>query len=282
MDKKKVLIIDDQADLSNTLKELLLERDLEVIIETDGIKGLNAVFSERPDLVLLDINLPGANGIEVCKRLKASSISSNIPVILLTSSDNVDTKIEGLKSGANDYITKPFAIEELYARVESHLRQVNPHAYDNTLTGLPGYIKTIEYFEKIIEEQIHFVLYIFNIKNFILFSANSPPNLASELLLNFSDILKKHSFNKNTFISHIFDSVFLYISKGEELETINKDSFIAGIKSSLNYFLDSVNAHDCVYPPNLEIKSIDSIEEDIFDVFQIDFILDEIREQNKS
>lgn len=282
MEKKKVLVIDDQIDLSNTLKQILEARDLEVLVENNGISGLNAVFKERPDVVLLDINLPGANGIEVCKRLKASSISSNIPVILLTSSDNIDTKIEGLKSGANDYITKPFAMEELFARLESHLRQVNPYAYANTLTGLPGYIKTIEYFEELIESQEHFVLFIFNIKNFILFSANSSPNMGSDLLLSFSNIIMENRHSSNTFISHIFDSVFLYCVLKQDFENSSNDTFIADIRKAFSNLVNSMNASDCVYPPNLEIKTIDSIEEDIFDVFQIDIILDEIRDQNKS
>lgn len=119
----KILIIEDEEKLARFVELELKYEGYEAEKAFDGRMGLDMVKSSSFDLVLLDIMLPGLNGIEVLRRIRQFS---NVPVILLTARDAVVDKVTGLDSGADDYITKPFAIEELLARIRAILRKKEP------------------------------------------------------------------------------------------------------------------------------------------------------------
>jgi DNA-binding response OmpR family regulator len=95
----------------------------ETVVTYDGVTGLSKFRELNPDLVILDLMLPVLDGLEVARRIRKTS---NTPIIILTAKDSVDDKVTGLDSGADDYLVKPFSIEELLARVRAHLRRVNP------------------------------------------------------------------------------------------------------------------------------------------------------------
>ncbi|MDP4144992.1 MAG: response regulator transcription factor [Bacillota bacterium] len=124
----KVLIIEDEAEIISFLKPELAYEGYEVDSVSDGREGFEKMQKEKYDIVLLDIMLPGLNGIEICRRVRKFS---NIPIIMLTARDQVMDKVTGLDTGANDYLTKPFSIEELLARMRCVLR--NSSANSNTL-----------------------------------------------------------------------------------------------------------------------------------------------------
>ncbi|QAA32984.1 response regulator transcription factor [Clostridium manihotivorum] len=115
----KVLIVEDEAEIVSFLKPELTYEGYEVDWEMDGRAGFEKIQGGDYDIVLLDIMLPGLNGIEVCRRLRKFS---NIPIIMLTARDQIVDKVTGLDMGANDYLTKPFSIEELLARMRVALR----------------------------------------------------------------------------------------------------------------------------------------------------------------
>jgi len=116
----KILIIEDEEKLARFVEMELSYEGYSVSKAFDGRKGLELALSGEFDLILLDIMLPGLSGMEILRRLRKTS---NIPVIMLTARDSVMDKVSGLDSGADDYITKPFAIEELLARIRSALRK---------------------------------------------------------------------------------------------------------------------------------------------------------------
>lgn len=120
----KILIIEDEPQLARFVELELTHEDYTVTKAYDGREGLTLAESGDFDLILLDIMLPGLNGIEVLRRIRKTS---DIPIIMLTARDAVMDKVSGLDMGANDYITKPFAIEELLARIRAALRQ-NSHS----------------------------------------------------------------------------------------------------------------------------------------------------------
>jgi len=120
---KTILVIDDEKDLIKLADYHLSKEGFLVISAKDGIQGLEIAKKHRPDLILLDIMLPKMDGWEVCKKLKASSETSHIPVIMLTARTQETDKVLGLELGADDYITKPFNTRELVARVKSVLRR---------------------------------------------------------------------------------------------------------------------------------------------------------------
>ncbi|GAQ17794.1 response regulator ArlR [Oceanobacillus picturae] len=116
----KILIVEDEQKLSRVLQLELEYEDYETGIATDGKEALGKIEEERWDLVLLDIMLPKLSGLEVLRKVRKSG--ETMPIILLTARDEVHDKVSGLDIGANDYITKPFQIEELLARIRVHLR----------------------------------------------------------------------------------------------------------------------------------------------------------------
>ena len=121
-DAKKILIVDDEAHIRDILLYNLKKEGYNTIEASDGISALNKALDQRPDLILLDIMLPKLDGLSVCKRIKNSY---NVPILMLTAKDTEIDKILGLELGADDYITKPFSVRELVARVKANLRKVD-------------------------------------------------------------------------------------------------------------------------------------------------------------
>jgi two-component system response regulator RegX3 len=116
----KILVVEDEPSLVDALEYGLQAEGFEVIASTDGETSLTLLERERPDIVLLDVMLPGLSGTEVCKRIRASSA---VPIIMLTAKDSEIDKVVGLELGADDYVTKPFSMRELTARVRAVLRR---------------------------------------------------------------------------------------------------------------------------------------------------------------
>ncbi len=121
--RPKILIVDDEMDTLLPLKRSLEAEDYIVLEAYEGNEAMRKSKAEIPDLIILDLMLPGMDGYEVCSRLKKDARTENIPVIMLTARDEVRDKVEGLEIGADDYVTKPFNLNELKARVKSALRR---------------------------------------------------------------------------------------------------------------------------------------------------------------
>lgn len=118
----KILIIEDEKNLSRFIELELQYEGYETNVCFDGRTGLNLALSDEWDVILLDLMLPEISGLEVCRRLR--QVNKTVPIIMITARDNVLDRVSGLDSGADDYLVKPFAIEELLARLRSMLRRV--------------------------------------------------------------------------------------------------------------------------------------------------------------
>jgi DNA-binding response OmpR family regulator len=119
-DKKHILIVEDEKKIARFLQIELEHTGFQVSIETNGIAAQNKIISNLYDLILLDVMLPGLDGFELCRRIRERF---DIPIIMVTAKDKVRDKVEGLDIGADDYITKPFAIPELLARIRNVMRK---------------------------------------------------------------------------------------------------------------------------------------------------------------
>ncbi|ELC8442685.1 response regulator transcription factor [Clostridium perfringens] len=117
---KKILMVEDEENISDFVKMELEYEGYDVTVESDGREGLNEALENDYDLIILDIMLPNMNGFEICRRLKKEK---DTPVIMLSAKDSVMDKVNGLQIGADDYLAKPFAIEELLARIEVVFRR---------------------------------------------------------------------------------------------------------------------------------------------------------------
>ena len=116
----KLLIIEDDADLVRALEVYFSRAGYDVIAAANGLEGMQTLYSERPDIVVLDIAMPKMDGWEVCRRIRELS---EVPIVMLTARVQEDERVKGLKLGADDYVVKPFSLKELEARLEAVLRR---------------------------------------------------------------------------------------------------------------------------------------------------------------
>ncbi|MBB5031896.1 response regulator transcription factor [Prosthecobacter vanneervenii] len=120
----KILIVEDESDIADLISMHLTREGHEVSCIGNGLQVLPAAIEQQPELIVLDLMLPGMDGIQVFKRLRADTRTATIPVIILTAKSQVTDKITGLELGADDYLTKPFSPRELYLRISAILRRV--------------------------------------------------------------------------------------------------------------------------------------------------------------
>ncbi len=120
----RILVVDDDPAVRQALKRALRLEGYDVELASDGDEALETAAGDHPDAIVLDLAMPGLDGIEVCRRLRAAG--NRVPVLMLTARDAVDDRVEGLDAGADDYVVKPFAVEELFARLRALLRRTGP------------------------------------------------------------------------------------------------------------------------------------------------------------
>ncbi|HYD88908.1 MAG TPA: phosphate regulon transcriptional regulator PhoB [Vitreimonas sp.] len=130
-----VLVVEDEAALADLLKYNLEKEGYRVSVATDGEEALMAADETAPDLVVLDWMLPKAPGIEVCRRLRARQDTRNTPIVMLTARTEESDRIRGLDIGADDYITKPFSMSELLARLRAVMRRIRPALADDKVVA---------------------------------------------------------------------------------------------------------------------------------------------------
>jgi DNA-binding response OmpR family regulator len=146
--KERILVIDDDADVVQFVRISLEREGYEVTTALEGAAGLRAALDSPPDLVLLDILMPDLDGLEVLNRLRVNPTITSVPVVLLTARADSRDRVRGLELGADDYITKPFDIEELVARVGAVLRRSKAMRDLSPLTALPGNFRIAEELER--------------------------------------------------------------------------------------------------------------------------------------
>lgn len=146
MSEGRILIVEDDFDISNMLRIYFQSQGYEVSVAPRGEDALEMCRQQLPNVVVLDIMLPDIDGYEVCRRLRSNLRTSHIPIIFLTQRDERSDKIHGLELGADDYITKPFDVEELKLRVRNAMARATYESLTNPTTGLPS--------AKLIEEQL--------------------------------------------------------------------------------------------------------------------------------
>ncbi|MAR29360.1 MAG: DNA-binding response regulator [Candidatus Marinimicrobia bacterium] len=133
MDKKHILIVDDEQDIRNLLKFNLDNENYKTILVEDGETAISAARKSNPDLIILDLMLPGIQGLDVCRILKNSDDTSNIPILMLTAKGEEVDIVKGLELGADDYVVKPFSVKVLLARVNNILKRKPKPEKDSVL-----------------------------------------------------------------------------------------------------------------------------------------------------
>ena len=139
-EKAKILLIDDDPLLRRIVTKTLTAEGYQVQEAASGAEGLALAQSHPPDLILLDLMMPGLDGFQVCDQLRQSPQTVHVPILMLTALDQTEAKVRGLQTGADDYVTKPFSLDELQTRIAAHLRRSERDLGANPLTILPGNI----------------------------------------------------------------------------------------------------------------------------------------------
>jgi two-component system phosphate regulon response regulator PhoB len=128
MSKTSVLVVDDEKDLVELVRYNLERAGYDVLTAVDGAAAFDVAFRRQPNLIVLDVMMPGMDGLEVCRRLRGDSRTSTVPIIMLTAKAAETDRVVGLELGADDYVIKPFSPRELVARVKAILRRSSPQA----------------------------------------------------------------------------------------------------------------------------------------------------------
>ncbi len=218
MSKGRILVVEDDVDISNMLRIYFSSQGYETTVAGRGREALDRCKQQLPHVVVLDIMLPDIDGYEVCTQLRTNLRTSHIPIIFLTQKDERSDKIAGLELGADDYITKPFDIEELRLRVQGAIRRAERESLTNPTTGLPS--------GKLIEEQLRLLmrkkgwslLYI-GIDNLEPFN-DKYGFVAGDEVLRFTALLMGETIDQlgtpEDFIGHIGGDDFLIITPIEK------------------------------------------------------------------
>ncbi|MGP5658652.1 response regulator transcription factor [Corynebacterium falsenii] len=132
----KILVVDDDQAVRESLRRSLIFNGYTVVLARDGQEALDSIATERPDMAILDVMMPKIDGLQVCRQLRSQG--NELPILLLTARDSVSERVAGLDAGADDYLAKPFALEEMLARTRSLIRRARRPA--TTSNDSPGYL----------------------------------------------------------------------------------------------------------------------------------------------
>lgn len=218
----RILVADDEESILNVLRDTFQMADFHVLPVHDGQEAWEQVPSFRPDVIVLDLQMPRMSGTDVCERLKAHLTYRHIPVLLLTGCATTQDKVSGLEHGADDYLTKPFDVEELLARIRTLLRRSSLGLEANPLTRLPGNVSIEkELLNRIAEQERFSVLYI-DLNHFKAYNDTYGFVKGDAVIRKTADIVLEVCHRDHDFIGHIGGDDFIVISRPERAEALCK------------------------------------------------------------
>ena len=225
MANQRILIADDEPDIRLVLRTRLELDGFTVLEASDGAETVRMAQDEKPDLIVLDVMMPEMDGVEVCNRLRASFDTRNIPVIMLTARAGRDDKMSGLTKGANDYITKPFDLQELSQRVRNTLDWSRQQRSASPLTGLPGNHSINDEIRRRLAEQRSFALLQIDIDHFKAFNDYYGYGRGDEAIQLLARILSESVAQLGEgegFVGHIGGDDFVVLARIDEAEALAK------------------------------------------------------------
>ena len=223
MNHEKILVVEDEASLRTILRVQLEGAGYQVSTAEDGVDGLEKAQANPPDLVLLDLMMPRMDGSEVCRQLKANFMTSQIPVIMLTALGQLKEKVAGLNIGANDYLTKPYSLEELLVRVRNILHWSRLQREANPLTGLPGNVAIEAEATRRIQTRESFAFLYIDIDQFKAFNDYYSYQKGDEAIRATASIIlcavARHG-NRTDFVGHVGGDDFVVFSTPENAHAV--------------------------------------------------------------
>jgi DNA-binding response OmpR family regulator len=212
-----ILVIEDDAAIRLLLTETLEDEGYAVMSSPDAEGAWSLLHRQTPDLVLLDLMLPGMDGNEACRRLRAEPLLSDVPVLMLTARNSLDDRIDGLTAGADDYVVKPFHPLELIARVATHLRRSERERNLNPLTHLPGNRAIERAIEIQVARRISFAVCYIDIDQFKAYNDRYGFAAGDGVIRLLADLLRRAVLDGDPIavVGHIGGDDFLALIDGE-------------------------------------------------------------------
>ncbi len=231
----KILVVDDDIDIVRVIQVNLELEGFDVTTAHDGQEALDKAFEEPPDLVLLDIMMPRMDGMTALQRMRGHPALASTSIVLLTARGLTEDRVRGLETGADDYITKPFDVVEMVARVKAVLRRTKSARDTSPLTGLPGNFRIGSEIESRIEESQAFALVYCDLDNFKAFNDHYGFMRGDQVIRFCADVLQKATDDvgdPDAFVGHIGGDDFVVLVGTEQAEPFCKaviDRFDDGI-----------------------------------------------------
>ena len=254
MGKGRILVVEDDFDISNMLRIYFTSQGYDVVVAGRGGDALDRCRQQLPNVIVLDIMLPDIDGYEVCTKLRTNLRTSHIPIIFLTQKDERSDRIAGLELGADDYITKPFDIEELRLRVQNAMRRAERESLTNPTTGLPSGRLNEEQLRMLMRRDKWGLLYI-GVDGLSDFS-NAYGFLAGDDVLRFVALLLSETVDEmgspDDYIGHVGGDNFMIITgltDNKSLVGNLKAKFANGILSHYS-FIDRDRGYIIVKDPD--------------------------------
>lgn len=239
MSKGRILVVEDDLDISQMLRLYFDSQGYEVLTVMRGNDALEMCRKKQPNVVVLDIMLPDMDGYDVCRELRGNLRTSHIPIIFLTQKDERSDKIAGLELGADDYITKPFDIEELKLRVQGAMRRAEATSLTDPTTGLPSAKLIEEQLKQLVTRDDWAMLYV--VLNHIDAFTETQDIVARDDFLRFVAMSLNEAVEaygtSNDFIGHTSGNDFMIITRPAVVDPI-KAEFSQGFEQTVPTFYD--------------------------------------------
>jgi len=218
---RKILVIEDEPAILRVIGQILSLRGYRVIEAVDGNEGLERSLSEKPDLILLDVMMPGMSGFEVCRILREDMATAMTPVIMLTVKSHTQDRIKGMECGADDYIVKPFDADELLVRIEAALRRKERDLYASPLTRLPGNISIETELKRRIAAGEPLAVMALDIDNFKAYNDEYGYQKGDDVISIVSMLIVRvvrEKGNRGDFVGHIGGDDFIVITRPDTVD----------------------------------------------------------------
>jgi diguanylate cyclase (GGDEF)-like protein len=251
--RPRILIVDDEKHIRKVLTLQLEAHGYRVETAGDGVEALDKVEVDPPDLILLDVMMPRMDGYEVCRRLRRNFRTSQIPIIILTAKDQLPEKVTGLEGGANDYVTKPFAMAEVLLRIKNVLSWSQLQRQANPLTGLPGNLAIEQELETRIQQGVPFAFVYADMDNFKAFNDYYGYNRGDKAIRMMAQVLTEavQAVGKSEdFVGHIGGDDFVLIAAPERVDALCKD-----IIERFDRSVDSICSQEDVHRGYIEVAN---------------------------
>ena len=236
-EKQKILIVEDDLDVAEMLNAYFRVQGYEVYTVNWGEDGLRACQTSKPDLVILDIRLPDIDGYQVAQRLRADRRTQEVPIIFLTEKRDRADRLQGLELGAEDYIMKPFDVQELRLRVRNALRRASQSAITNPVTGLPNGQLVDEHLAECLKQPGRYYLTV-TLEHLDVFR-ESYGFVASDDVLRAVSLMLANALRdlgeSGDFLGHLDQTHFVLVTKPEKASAL-QERIRTRLEQALDYF----------------------------------------------